>query len=104
MSRRAVEMRGMGNKNPSKQEDLNYLKIKNYKVFYNNPQVAKEIYEEIFVEKIYDFEASRPDPFIIDAGSHIGLSVFYFKLKYPQAKILCFEPDPVAFPILERNI
>ena len=60
--------------------------------------------EEVFKEEIYKFETSNPEPFIIDCGSNIGMSVLYFKNKYPNAKIIAFEPDADNFKLLEENI
>lgn len=61
-------------------------------------------YAEIFVKEIYYFPTSNPKPFIIDCGSNIGLVVLYFKMLYPQAEILAFEPSAKCFQILKRNI
>jgi len=63
-----------------------------------------ELYKEIFLEKIYDFKSSTDAPFIIDCGSHIGISVLYFKMIYPDSKIRAFEPNPNSFEMLRRNI
>ena len=42
-------------------------------------------------------------PKIIDCGSNIGISTLYFKHKYPSARITCFEPDPNAYHLLQKN-
>jgi len=60
--------------------------------------------EEIFVKQNYDFIALNNQPYIIDCGSNIGISVIYFKTIYPQAKIVGFEPDRKAFMALEKNL
>lgn len=57
-----------------------------------------------FVHQIYHFDTERPDPFIIDGGSNIGMSILYFKRLYPAARIVGFEPDPEIFRMLEENI
>jgi len=62
------------------------------------------LYKDIFIHRIYHFEAQRPDPLILDCGSNIGMSILYFKHVYPQARIIGFEPDPAVFPYLEENI
>ena len=46
----------------------------------------------------------NPRLFIIDCGSHIGISILYFKYLYPNSEILGFEPDPDNFEILKKNI
>jgi FkbM family methyltransferase len=42
-------------------------------------------------------------PYIIDAGANIGLSIIYFKKKYPNSKIVAFEPDKLIFNILKKK-
>lgn len=59
---------------------------------------------ELFVERTYDFQESKNTRFIIDCGSNIGMSVLYFKWRCPQARIICFEPNPVSFMFLNKNI
>lgn len=61
-------------------------------------------FREIFWYQIYHFAAKRPDPLIIDCGANIGLSVLYFKLLYPQSRVLAFEADPAIFAVLQRNL
>ena len=59
---------------------------------------------EIFEHEIYRFRARSEDPYIIDGGANIGLSILYFKSSYPRSQILAFEPDDQVFAILSRNI
>lgn len=61
-------------------------------------------YKDIFINHIYHFVTDNPTPHIIDGGGCIGMSVLYFKSLYPNAKILCFEPDEDIFKILCSNI
>lgn len=62
------------------------------------------LYKDIFIRRIYHFGADRLDPFILDCGSNIGVSILYFKHLYPQARVVGFEPDTRVFPYLEGNI
>ena len=62
------------------------------------------IYEEIFVKEVYRFDTPNQTPYIIDCGANVGLSVIYFKQRFPQARILAFEADPNIFSILQQNI
>ena len=80
------------------------LKIDEYTVYYDNKAAAQQTIHEIFHEQGYVFQASTLTPLIIDAGSNIGIATLFFKKCYPKAKILCFEPDPVAFEILQKNV
>ena len=60
--------------------------------------------EEIFEDEVYRFKSKNNAPFIIDCGANIGLSLLYFKKKYPNSKIIAFEPDKRIFKILKKNI
>lgn len=62
------------------------------------------LYEEIFIQRQYYFEAKRAVPAVIDCGSNIGMAVLYFKHIYPAAKITAFEPDPATFVLLKKTI
>lgn len=59
--------------------------------------------KEIFEIKIFDFQIKKPK-IIVDLGSNIGLSAKWFINKYPNAKIICFEPDTKNFEICKKNI
>lgn len=60
--------------------------------------------EEIFVDNVYKFESETDEPYIIDCGANIGVSILYFKKRFPKAKILGFEPDENVFNLLKQNV
>jgi FkbM family methyltransferase len=60
-------------------------------------------YQEIFKRENYKVDFQTSEPFIIDCGSNIGLSIIYFKTKFPKSTIIGFEPDPKIFNILKQN-
>ena len=62
------------------------------------------LFNEIFVENQYYFYSTNESPLIIDCGSNIGMSIFYFKTLYPKANIISFEPFEPAYIILKENI
>ena len=62
------------------------------------------LFREIFVARIYGVPLQARAPTIIDCGSNIGMSILYFKSVYPQARIIGFEPHPVVYAVLSRNI
>jgi FkbM family methyltransferase len=74
------------------------------KISYRNETELEVIYDDIFAKNTYFFETESPEPFIIDAGGHIGLAVLYFKSVYPRSTIISFEPNPETFFLLKRNI
>jgi FkbM family methyltransferase len=59
---------------------------------------------EIFEGGEYWFASDKADPTILDCGSHIGLSVAWFKRRFPKAQIIAFEPDPDTFRLLQTNV
>lgn len=61
------------------------------------------MFSDIFFRSVYQLPQGKVT-LIIDAGSNIGLSVLYFRWRQPQARILCFEPNPEAFALLKNNI
>jgi FkbM family methyltransferase len=63
-----------------------------------------ETFADIFIRRDYDFVARTPRPFVVDAGANIGLATLFFKQRYPQARVLAFEPEPATFEALERNV
>jgi len=62
------------------------------------------LYEEIFMGLEYYFHASVVTPLIYDAGSNIGVATLFFKLLYPEANVVCFEPSASSFRYLQHNI
>lgn len=61
-------------------------------------------FNELFVDAHYLVPLDVTQPFIIDCGSNIGLSVMFFARLYPDARILAFEPDPDAYQCLFQNV
>ena len=62
------------------------------------------MYKEIIKSEIYKFKSDSRKPLIIDCGANIGLGILYFKKRFPEAKIIAFEPDTKIFDILKYNI
>jgi FkbM family methyltransferase len=75
-----------------------------YKMRSPNGDMLKILFNEIFVDAVYLFRSSTDEPKIVDCGSNIGMSIFFFKMLYPKAHIIAFEPDPFTFQILSENI
>jgi FkbM family methyltransferase len=105
--------------NKYKKVNLNWFSIKKYKhlpagkvrthrlfnkniSFYSPAELLAGL-DEIFMEEIYKQDLP-PNPFIIDCGANIGLSVIYMKQHYPGASIVAFEPDELNFDLLSKNI
>jgi FkbM family methyltransferase len=76
----------------------------NYQFYYSHGESFLHSMEEIFNEQVYKFNSDTDEPYIIDCGANIGLSIYYFKKIFPQSKILAFEPDDKIFQLLKKNI
>ena len=61
-------------------------------------------YRQVFVDQIYAFRSESDSPRILDLGANIGLSVLFFKLLYPRARITAVEADPDIFRDLGHNL
>lgn len=88
----------------SELEDCKTIKYKHFTIHYNNKEAAISTFNEIFDDKYYLIKTNRESPLIIDGGANIGIATIFFKDMYPQARIICFEPDPNAFQVLSKNV
>lgn len=75
-----------------------------YEIWYENSDEFYELKKEIFSENCYYLELEKDDPVIVDAGAHIGMSTLYFKMLFPNARVIAFEPVPYNIEILRKNI
>jgi FkbM family methyltransferase len=81
-----------------------HLKVNGFDLLIPDAMSFLFSYQEIFVERIYEFKAETSAPKILDLGANIGLSILFFKSLYPQAKITAFEADPKIFSYLKKNV
>jgi len=80
------------------------VNIVGYRVKFCRYRTFSRLFKAIFLNQIYHFVTDKANPFIIDCGSNIGMSVLYFKMIYPDSEILAFEPDREAYSCLETNV
>ena len=73
------------------------LNILNYKIKYLSYPTLITTFREVFIKFDYFFKTNIKQPFIVDCGSNIGLSILFFKMIYPHCRIIAFEPDEEAF-------
>ncbi len=67
-------------------------------------ETVRVTFREIFIERSYDITLTNSRPVIIDCGSNMGMSIVFFKKRYPSAHIIGFEPDPETFQCLANNV
>jgi len=83
---------------------VEYKNVENYKFYFRNEPEFEKTYKAVFNKEEYKIPGITQDAKIIDCGSHIGVSVLYFKHTYPESKIIAFEPDPDNFDLLSKNV
>ena len=82
-----------------------YSTLLGYKIEFIDAASFVSMYNEIFIKEIYRFLGNAAaQPYIIDCGANIGMSILYFKKLYPNARILAFEADAKVFETLQKNI
>ena len=65
------------------------------------------VFQQIFVFEQYNARRLKgldEVSTIIDLGSNIGLSPLYFKMNYPNARVIAVEPEKKNFNILVKNV
>ena len=67
------------------------------------PKSDAEVLNEVLVLGEYEHAPRRDPGVVLDLGSHIGVSLLFFRTRYPRARIIGVEPNPEVFPRLERN-
>jgi len=78
--------------------------IAGFTVQYLHAEEVALLADDIFRHEEYRFDCLRKAPRILDCGAHIGLSVLYFKRRFPNARITAFEPNRDTFELLMRNV
>jgi FkbM family methyltransferase len=61
------------------------------------------LYDLYFKKRIFEFTPADRHLYVIDCGANIGVTVSWWKKRYPDAQILAFEADPDIFRVLQRN-
>jgi len=83
--------------------------FRGFKLFYENRDATESMiraaddFPSVPVMESLRFDVSQ-QPTVIDCGANIGVSVLEWKTRWPMARIICFEPDPFAFRLLQKNI
>lgn len=50
------------------------------------------------------FTPATERPLVIDCGANIGVTMLEWKHRWPGAEVICLEPDPHAFRLLQMNV
>lgn len=63
------------------------------------------VYENV-IARVYDqfVPPLQPNDHVLDIGAHIGSFSIHLARRFPNIHILAFEPHPVTFELLKKNI
>lgn len=75
-----------------------------FKIFHRSFSNLRMMLKDTFFYGEYRLSRGADPKFIIDCGGNIGVTVLFFKARYPQAKVLVFEPEEKNCAILQKNI
>ena len=81
-----------------------YFSGKKIKMLIESKRTDLAMLTEIFCFEAYEIKRDINPKLIIDGGANKGSTAIYFGLKYPNAKIHCYEPNIKIIPILKKNI
>ena len=62
------------------------------------------MFDQVFLHDEYKIDFSFEPKVIIDAGANIGLFSILMKNKFPEAKVICIEPDKGNCEVLRKNL
>ena len=99
-----THLKALSNLNVQNKDNLYSENFADFKINFQSYSIFHALFTEIFFNKIYYFKTKSPNPFIIDCGSNIGISVLFFKKIYPNSEVLAFEPLKENFNLLKKNI
>lgn len=62
------------------------------------------LFEEVVLEQDYAIDLGTKRPRILDCGANVGMATLWFALRWPEARIEAFEPNPEAVAALRRTL
>jgi FkbM family methyltransferase len=82
---------------------IQQTRFRGFRLFFENPSATESMLRAIDDFPSF-FTPVDSDPVMIDGGANIGISVLEWKTRWPMARVICFEPDPDSFRLLQMNI
>jgi FkbM family methyltransferase len=64
----------------------------------------KPTFHQVFLDDEYDLAFPKETRVIIDGGANIGLFSVFMKNKFPEALVICVEPDSENFQLTKKNL
>jgi len=102
---RAVVALAWFNRGPSRSYDVSFGAVRRRFRCGLSDTSQLEVVRDVFVEEEYRLPSDdEPVRTIVDLGSHVGVSVLWFRALYPDAEIVAVEPHPETFRRLRANV
>lgn len=92
------------NVSPPRKGKLARIPVGPYIFYFPSRSYFEGLFTEIFFKETYCLAATDKPIRAIDCGANIGISLLYIKIRAPHARVMCFEPNPAARAVLEKNI
>jgi FkbM family methyltransferase len=83
---------------------LHYIPVGPYVFYFPSTIYFAGLFNEIFFKEEYYLDYTDKPIRAFDCGANIGISLLYIKLRAPNAHVTCFEPNPDARTMLQKNI
>lgn len=80
------------------------IKISGRSFFLRGRSVDFTVLNSIIGKGEYDIEPGFVPAVIVDAGANTGASTLYFRMRFPEARIIAVEPEISNFRLLTRNV
>ena len=80
------------------------IRMLDYELQYSDLLTFCVQWQDIFVKRCLDFQATADAPRILDCGANVGLASLYFKRRYPRARITAYEADPDLAAMAAANL
>lgn len=90
--------------NPPRGGELATVPVGPYIFYFPSLEYFEGLFTEIFFKETYFLSPTQEPIRVIDCGANIGMSLLYIKIRAPHARVQCFEPNPAARAVLEKNI
>lgn len=88
--------------------ELQVLRWRGHDLYYRSGTSDTHLIHSILLKRSRKGEYHIPAPLhprvILDIGANIGAAAVYFASTYPAARVVCVEPVPANFAVLQRNI
>lgn len=89
---------------PPQKGVLAHVSVGPYVFYFPSLDYFVGLFTEIFFKETYFIPYTEKSIRVIDCGANIGVSLLYIKIRAPHAHVVCFEPNPAARAVLEKNI